>query len=382
MFGHSMGNDPRPHYFHQTNIAPSTTRRAGGRPSTATGGTLYAVIDTLLEPVRQRRSTAPSTPLVQLSQDEAADDAPAPERRGQGRAPAGVTAYIQDGQVHIAAPAGTQVPVTGTTAGSDYAGTRSGWTTVDGAELVLAPQDPAAPRRRPSPAPWPRRHPDREPRHVGGDRHDRHELPVAAQRRRQHRWTNIAGATAATYTVPAADEANRLRVVVSAGNWISSVSQAASAAVTKPAPVPPPADNPPADNPPAANPPAATRRRPTRRPARPRLSRVRLAPRAFAVAGARTSRKGRRTGTTVRWTLDRAATVRLTVQQRAAKGKRWRTVGTLRRKARQGAGTLRFTGRLARQGAGDRALPPGGRRPPPARRTSSTKTVAFKVVRA
>ena len=274
------------------------------------------------------------------------------------------------------------MPITGTTTGTDYAGSRSGWTTVGGSELVLAPQDPrntAAPAiagtvatgatLTASPGTW-----------AGTG-----TIATSYQWQRSAAgstaWTNIAGATAATYTVPAADEANRLRVVVSAGNWISSVSQAASAAVTKPAAVPPPVDNPPVTNPPVTNPPVTDPPVDNPTPRRPRLSRVRLAPRSFAVAGARTSRKGRRTGTTVSWSLDRAATLRLTVQKRAAKGKRWRTVGTLRRTARQGVGTLRFTGRL-----GGRALATGQYRLVVAATagslTSSTKTVGFKVVRA
>ena len=31
MFGHLMGNDPRPHYFHQTNIAEARPDQAGDR---------------------------------------------------------------------------------------------------------------------------------------------------------------------------------------------------------------------------------------------------------------------------------------------------------------------------------------------------------------
>jgi hypothetical protein len=106
-----------------------------------------------------------------------------------------------------------------------------------------------------------------------------------------------------------------------------------------------------------------------------------MAPRTFAVAGARASRKVRRTGTTVRWTLDRAAALRLTVQKRAARGNRWSTVGTLRRSAKPGAGTLRFSGRL-----GGKALKPGRYRLVLAATagslTSSTKTVGFKVRKA
>jgi hypothetical protein len=70
MFGHLTGNDPRPHYFHQTNIAQADPNA----PATATnvGGTLYAVIDTLLARYDQIFDRA-SAPLLQLTQQQVAD---------------------------------------------------------------------------------------------------------------------------------------------------------------------------------------------------------------------------------------------------------------------------------------------------------------------
>ena len=69
MLGHVYGNDPRPHYFHQTNIAQYDPNAAD--TNTATGGTLYAVVNTLLNRYEASIDRA-KAPLVQLSQDEVA----------------------------------------------------------------------------------------------------------------------------------------------------------------------------------------------------------------------------------------------------------------------------------------------------------------------
>ena len=45
MFRHVMGNDPRPHYFHQTNLAEWDPAKAADDLSQ--GGILYPVVDAL-----------------------------------------------------------------------------------------------------------------------------------------------------------------------------------------------------------------------------------------------------------------------------------------------------------------------------------------------
>lgn len=117
IFGHAMGNDPRPHYFHQSNIAQ--TDRPGG-------GVLYPVVDAML--ADYRRYFAANAPIVQLRHAEIADqlarqEAWAVVRDGQ------VRGWIEGDQVTIVNDAGgaVEVPLTGTDAGGPYGGVRSGW---------------------------------------------------------------------------------------------------------------------------------------------------------------------------------------------------------------------------------------------------------------
>ena len=72
---------------------------------------------------------------------------------------------------------------------------------------------------------------------------------------------------------------------------------------------------------------------------------VRMAPRRFAAAG-------RRHGSTIKWQATQKARLRLIVQRRAHA--RFVTVGSVERAVRQGAGRLRFTGRI-----GNHRLRPG-----------------------
>jgi hypothetical protein len=215
MFGHVVGNDPRPHYFHQTNIAMTNT----------TGGTLYKLVDAVR--TRYTRYYADNAPLVQLSMREIGDEL---ARQASWRQVSSqVQAYIQDGKVNVTAPAGTQVPLTGTSVGTSWGGHKSGWTTVSGS-AVFEPSDPAATAApavtgsvaavggtlTAGPGTW-------------------SGTPTIAYSYQWQRCNaqgsgcqNIAGATAHTYQTQAADKDQRLRVVVAAANWISSYSQAAS----------------------------------------------------------------------------------------------------------------------------------------------------------
>ncbi len=123
-----------------------------------------------------------------------------------------------------------------------------------------------------------------------------------------------------------------------------------------------------------------TRRRPRARPAAPALSGLQLSRTRFAVGRARTAKVARaRSGTVVRFSLDRAATVKLTVQRRAHG--RWVRAGVLRRSAVAGANRVRFSGRIGR-----RALRPGrhrivARARDAAGRTSAPRRVRFRIAR-
>jgi hypothetical protein len=160
MLGHLTGNDPRPHYFHQTNIAQSDPNA----PATATnvGGTLYAVIDTLLARYDQVFDRA-SAPLLQLTQQQVADTLLQQDTWVATRASGVVSSWLQDGKVHIVNTGATaiDVPITGTPAGTLYGGQRSGWISVapgedrvlEATELAKSPPRPAVEKKAaPKPA--------------------------------------------------------------------------------------------------------------------------------------------------------------------------------------------------------------------------------------
>ena len=127
MFGHLMGNDPRPHYAHQSNIAED--------------GVLYTVLDSLL--ARYRAYFKPA--LVQLTHTQIGEELARQAKWRQDLAAGRVSAYIKDGQVTITTTATLEVPVTGVaTVGSDYGGTRSGWTTVSPVVPAVVPPVPDA----------------------------------------------------------------------------------------------------------------------------------------------------------------------------------------------------------------------------------------------
>ncbi|MFE1290073.1 hypothetical protein [Streptomyces sp. NPDC058751] len=122
--GHVIGNDPRPHYVHQSNLAEDRI--------------LYPVLDKVLAdykaiyadntPVQNPRQSAIGTELQRRTAWQTA--------LASGR----VTAYRVGNQVTVTAPSGTQIPVTvpegttkqlvvGTTPfGTAYAGARNDWT--------------------------------------------------------------------------------------------------------------------------------------------------------------------------------------------------------------------------------------------------------------
>jgi hypothetical protein len=126
MMQHVLANDPRPHYFHQSNLAEE--------------GVFYPVLDALL--ARYRAYERP--PLVQLSMKESAAVLQRADAWKATSAAGSVTAYLQGGQVVLTSTAGADVPVTGTTFGDIWGGDRSGWQHISrGQTLTLAPQDPA-----------------------------------------------------------------------------------------------------------------------------------------------------------------------------------------------------------------------------------------------
>ncbi|HET6449042.1 MAG TPA: hypothetical protein VFG31_08030 [Conexibacter sp.] len=115
IFGHMMGNDPRPHYFHQTNLAESD------RPD---GAVFYPVLNAML--ADYNRWFNASEPILQLTPTQVSDQLARQEAWGTAR---GVTGYIEGARVTIAngGAATLTLPLSGTEAGTLYGGTRSGW---------------------------------------------------------------------------------------------------------------------------------------------------------------------------------------------------------------------------------------------------------------
>jgi hypothetical protein len=117
MFQHMMGNDPRPHYFHQTNLM---TQPGQG------DGLFYETLTPLLSqyntyfaanaPIQQ-----PTMAQIGILLNEQAGWATATASQITGFI-AGKTVTVQNN-----GPA-TEIPLTGTSVGSPYAGTQSGWT--------------------------------------------------------------------------------------------------------------------------------------------------------------------------------------------------------------------------------------------------------------
>jgi hypothetical protein len=383
MLGHLTGNDPRPHYFHQTNIAESNPNAAS--TDTNVGGTLYAVIDTLLGRYDQVFNRA-SAPLVQLPQQQVADTLAQQDTWAATRGSGTVSAWLQDGRIHIAngGAAAAQVPITGTTAGSLYGGQKSGWITIGaGAEQVLDPNDPAM-ATSPSLTGTAK---VGEKLGVAGDTWNATQ-PIS----RRFRWqrcdakglscASISGATGAGYEVTASDVGSTLRAVVLAGNWISSVSQAATP-VTGVVAKPPERKSDDAKNDGKDGSGAQQKGK----GAKLALTRVRMSPRRFPVAHRKLLRRSKRgtrlDGSTITWRLNRPATVRLKFQRAVGnkKHRRWVKVGSIKRSAKAGKGVVRFRGRF-----GNRLLSPGRYRVAVTakhhRQVAGPKRIRFKVVKA
>ena len=127
---------------------PATRRR--GAP---VGGTLYAVIDTLLARYEQIFDRG-SMPLLQLSQKQVADTLAQQDAWAAAWRSGQVSAWMVDGVLHVANTGTTPVdaPLTGTTEGSVYGAQRSGWVTIPAnsvrtfgtPELAKSPPRPAA----------------------------------------------------------------------------------------------------------------------------------------------------------------------------------------------------------------------------------------------
>jgi hypothetical protein len=148
MFQHVMGNDPRPHYFHQPNLMGSPPP---GEPTTGTPpATLPSVGDGLfysvMKPLLAEYSQYFNAPIEQLTVAQIGQLLA--EQQAWSKANASqVSGYIEGNQVTIQnSGAGVvNAPLTGVTGvGSVYGGTQSGWQSV-----------PAAASTYTAPTAWP-----------------------------------------------------------------------------------------------------------------------------------------------------------------------------------------------------------------------------------
>jgi hypothetical protein len=122
MFQHMMGNDPRPDYFHQTNLMSQTTGTVNGEGN----GLFYETLNPLLAQYHQY--FASNAPIEQLTMAQIG--ALLTEQANWATANASqVSGYIQGNVVTVNNKgAAIELPLTGTNIGSAYAGSQSGWT--------------------------------------------------------------------------------------------------------------------------------------------------------------------------------------------------------------------------------------------------------------
>src|SRR4029077_9718890 len=115
IFGHMMGNDPKPHYFHQTNLAESDNPDGAG---------FYPVLNAML--ASYNRWFNATAPILQLTPTQISDQIGRQDTWGSMRT---VTGYIEGTRVTITNGSATRavVPLSGTEVGTLYAGTRSAW---------------------------------------------------------------------------------------------------------------------------------------------------------------------------------------------------------------------------------------------------------------
>jgi hypothetical protein len=380
MFRHLMGNDPRPHFMHQSNLADYNPALPETDPGQ--GGILYPVVDGLLS---RYDSTMDRTkaPLVQLTSTQIAATLSQQDAWAAALAAGKVTAWLQDGQLHVknAGTTAIDVPLTGTTVGDQYGGQKSGWATLAaGAEQVFNPNDPA---NAGAPTVTGTARVGETLTAHNGSWTGTPAIDFGYQWQRCNgagaSCANITGATGATYALDDPDHSATIRVVVSGGNWISSISQARSATtgVVAARPVPP------ASAGSGRGSPGASAQGSKGSKATPLLlTKITMSPKRFAVSHRKRPQGTKLDGSRITWKLNKAAKVRLTFQRQVGskKHRRWVTVGTIARTAKKGTGVVRFTGRF-----GSKPMAPRAYR---LTITASTKTqkagpkrVAFTVVR-
>lgn len=122
MFQHLFANEPKPHYFHQSNLAED--------------GVFYPVVNELL--TRYRAYMKPL--LVQVGMKDAALTIQRFDKWRAALASGQVSAYLQNNQVFVTSSVAIDVPVTGTGVGDVWGGDRAGWQHLEpGQTVTLTP---------------------------------------------------------------------------------------------------------------------------------------------------------------------------------------------------------------------------------------------------
>ncbi len=130
-----LGNDPRPHFVHQSNLLPSGTAENGSSSSLA-----CELLDRVL--TLYQSLTLPSMPIVQPTLVEIGSGLLRLEAWREATARGHLVAYLEGNGVRIVnrGTAPIEVPLTGTPSGEEYGGCRSGWiSAAPGTTLVDGP---------------------------------------------------------------------------------------------------------------------------------------------------------------------------------------------------------------------------------------------------
>ena len=237
-----------------------------------------------------------------------------------------------------------EVPITGVNVGSAYGGQQSGWAAVGAVDTVFTPVNPSngVPPSIAGPAAL-------NATLVASTGSWSGTPPISLARQWQrcnvNLCVNITGVTDANYRTGAIDSGFSIRVVEMAGNWVSSVSQAASNQIQMPGQRPAPGVVPPTGPAPGNV---------TNTITRLTLTGVTVSPRTFKAQKFVKVRGKKKSigGTTIRWRLNAAAKVQIVVQKRTLVkvGKRrvvrWVRFGSIQRDGKAGAGSYLFTGRI------------------------------------
>ena len=132
MFQHVMGNDPRPHYFHQPNLmgspppGPATTGTPPATSKNVGDGLFYSVLNPLLE----QYNSYFSAPLEQPTMAQIGHLLAEQQAWSAALSAGTISGYIEGSQVTVNNSGGPiSTPLTGVTGvGSAYGGIQSGWT--------------------------------------------------------------------------------------------------------------------------------------------------------------------------------------------------------------------------------------------------------------